>query len=88
MKKSYSDIGGIFFGLMLTAVSITAKAQTRTISGTVTASGKPLSGVTVSQEGSDQATVTGENGTYRLEVTTENPDVCFRHPEYAEERNR
>ncbi len=86
MKKSYSNIGGIFFGLVFTAVSITAKAQTRIISGTVTASGKPLPGVTVSQEGSDQAAVTRDNGTYRLEVTAENPILVFRHPEYAEER--
>lgn len=86
MKNSYYHIGGIFFGLMLTAISTNTKAQTRTISGTVTASNKPLSGVTISQEGSDQVTSTSENGTYQLKVTAENPILLFRHPDYAEER--
>ncbi|MDH6252460.1 TonB-linked SusC/RagA family outer membrane protein [Chryseobacterium sp. H1D6B] len=86
MKNSYYKIGGIFFGLMLTAVSTNTKAQTRTISGTVTASNKPLSGVSISQEGSDQVTTTGENGTYTLQVSAENPILLFRHPDYAEER--
>jgi TonB-linked SusC/RagA family outer membrane protein len=86
MKNSYYKIGGIFFGLMLTAVSNNTKAQTRTISGTVTASNKPLSGVIISQEGSDQITTTSKNGTYTLRVSAENPILLFRHPDYAEER--
>lgn len=86
MKNSYYNIGGIFFGLILTVVSTNTKAQTRTISGTVTTARKPLSGTVVSQEGSDQVTMTGANGTYTLQVTAENPILLFRHPEYAEER--
>lgn len=86
MKNSYYNIGGIFFGLMFTAVSITTKAQTRTISGTVTSSGKPLQGVIISQEGSDQVTMTGNNGTYTLQVSAENTILLFRHPDYAEEK--
>ncbi|MGG1922130.1 SusC/RagA family TonB-linked outer membrane protein [Chryseobacterium sp. NRRL B-14798] len=86
MKNSYYNIGGIFFGLMFTAVSIHTKAQTRTISGTVTSSGKPLSGVIISQEGSDQVTMTGNNGTYTLQVSAENTILLFRHPDYAEEK--
>ncbi|MDR6487201.1 TonB-linked SusC/RagA family outer membrane protein [Chryseobacterium vietnamense] len=86
MKNSYYNIGGIFFGLMFTAVSITTKAQVRTISGTVTSSGKPLSGVIISQEDSDQVTMTGNNGTYTLQVSAENPILLFRHPDYAEEK--
>lgn len=86
MKNSYSNIGGIFFGLMLTAVSSNTNAQTRTISGTVTSSNKPLSGVMISQEGSDQVTTTSENGTYTLQVSAENPILLFRHPDYSEER--
>lgn len=86
MKNSYYNIGGIFFGLMFTAVSITTKAQVRTISGTVTSSGKPLSGVVISQEGSDQVTMTGNNGTYTLQVSAENTILLFRHPDYAEEK--
>lgn len=86
MKNSYYHIGGIFFGLMLTAVSTQSKAQTRTISGTVTSSNKPLSGVIISQEGSDQVTMTANNGTYTLQVSAENPILLFRHPDYAEEK--
>lgn len=86
MKNSYYNIGGIFFGLMFTAVSITTKAQVRTISGTVTSSGKPLSGVIISQEGRDQVTMTGNNGTYTLQVSAENTILLFRHPDYTEEK--
>lgn len=86
MKNSYYKIGGIFFGLMLTAVSSNTKAQTRTISGNVTASNKPLSGVIISQQGSDQVTTTSENGTYTLQVSAENPILLFKHPDYSEER--
>jgi TonB-dependent SusC/RagA subfamily outer membrane receptor len=86
MKNSYYNIGGIFFGLMFTTVSMSIKAQTRTISGTVTASDKPLSGVVISQEGSDHVTATTEKGTYTLQVTAENPILLFRHPDYAEEK--
>lgn len=86
MKNSYYKIGGIFFGLMLTAVSTNIKAQTRTISGVVTTSNKPLSGVIISQEGSDQVTTTSENGTYTLQVSAENTILLFRHPDYAEEK--
>lgn len=86
MKNSYYNIGGIFFGLMFTAVSINANAQTHTISGTVTTSGQPVLGVMISQEGSDKVTVTSENGTYTLQVSEENPILLFRHPDYAEKR--
>ncbi|WBV56489.1 SusC/RagA family TonB-linked outer membrane protein [Chryseobacterium daecheongense] len=84
MKNSYYHIGGIFFGLMLTAVSINIKAQVRAISGTVTSSGKPLQGVVISQEESDEVTITGNNGTFSLQVSAENPILLFRHPDYAE----
>ncbi|MBV8326694.1 SusC/RagA family TonB-linked outer membrane protein [Chryseobacterium sp.] len=86
MKNSYYNIGGIFFGLMFTAVSIGTTAQTRTISGTVTSSGKPLQGVIISQEGSDQIAMTGNNGTYTLQVSAENPILLFKHSDYAEEK--
>ncbi|WP_061084228.1 SusC/RagA family TonB-linked outer membrane protein [Chryseobacterium indologenes] len=86
MKNSYYHIGGIFFGLMFTAVSINIQAQVRTISGTVTSSGKPLQGVIISQEGSDQVTMTGNNGTYTLQVSAENTILLFRHPDYSEEK--
>ncbi|WP_407503320.1 SusC/RagA family TonB-linked outer membrane protein [Elizabethkingia miricola] len=86
MKNSYYNIGGIFFGLMFTAVSINIQAQVRTISGTVTSSGKLLSGVIISTEGSDQVAITGNDGTYTLQVLAENSILLFRHPDYSEEK--
>ena len=86
MKNSYYHIGGIFFGLMLNTFSIHTKAQTRSISGNVTTFGKPLQGVIISQEGSDQVTMTANNGTYTIQVSAENPILLFRHPDYAEEK--
>ncbi|WP_312822753.1 SusC/RagA family TonB-linked outer membrane protein [Epilithonimonas sp.] len=86
MKNSYYTIGGIFFGLMLITVSTNLKAQTRNISGTVTTSGKPISGVIISQEGSQQVTTTSANGTYTLQVTAENPILWFRHPDYSDQK--
>lgn len=86
MKNSYYNIGGIFFGLIFTAVSINIQAQVRTISGTVTSSGKPLSGAVISEEGSDQVTMTGNDGTYTLQVLAENSILLFRHPDYSEEK--
>ncbi|TXF77793.1 SusC/RagA family TonB-linked outer membrane protein [Chryseobacterium sp.] len=63
-----------------------AHAQTRTVSGTVTADGRPLAGVTVSEEGRDEAAVTGVSGTYQLTVQNDNPVLLFRHPNFGERR--
>ena len=88
MKKSYSNIGSIGLVFMFTVMCGTIKAQTRTITGTVTVGENqlPLSGVVVSQEGSDQITLTNSKGVYQLEITGENPSIIFRHPEYAERK--
>ncbi|KUJ49994.1 SusC/RagA family TonB-linked outer membrane protein [Chryseobacterium sp. JAH] len=86
MKKSYNTIGSIGFACMLTLVYGSLKAQTKTVTGTVTVNDQPLSGVSVSQEGSDQTTVTGIQGNYQLQITGEYPVLIFRHPEYAEQR--
>lgn len=73
MKKSYNSIGSIGFALMLTAVCGFVQAQTKTVTGKVTV-GKgnqvlPLSGVSVSQVGSHQTSVTNAQGVYRLEIS-------------------
>lgn len=86
MKKSYSNIGSMSVVFMLAVVCTSVKAQNRTITGTVTADQKPLSGVSVSQENSDQITVTNEKGIYALQVTGQNPVLIFRHPEYIEQK--
>ncbi|MBD8084662.1 SusC/RagA family TonB-linked outer membrane protein, partial [Chryseobacterium caseinilyticum] len=86
MKKSYNTIGSTVCAFMLTVICSNVKAQTRTITGTVTADNKPLSGVSVSQQGSDQTAVTNDKGNYILQVSRENPVLIFRHPDYAEQR--
>lgn len=86
MKKSYSNIGSIGFVFMLTIVCGSAKAQTKNVAGTVTDGSLPLSGVSVSNEGSNETAVTNSKGVYILSVTGENPVLLFRHPEYSEER--
>jgi TonB-linked SusC/RagA family outer membrane protein len=88
MKKSYLNIGSISLVSMFTVICGNIKAQTRTVTGTVTVgeNQSPLSGVVVSQEGSDQVTLTNSKGIYQLEITGENPSVIFRHPEYAEKK--
>lgn len=86
MKKSYNNIGSMGCALMLTVICSSLKAQTKTVSGTVTAENKPLSGVTVSQENSSETAVTNEKGNYILQVSGNNPILVFRHPDYTEQR--
>lgn len=86
MKKSYNNIGGIGFAFMLTFCCGSIKAQTKTVTGIVSAGDRPLSGVNVSQEGSDQTTVTNTQGKYQLQITDENTVLIFRHPEYSEQK--
>lgn len=80
MKKNLPPLYGAAAFLMLSALCSHAQAQTLTVSGTVTHNGQPLSGVTVSQEGSTQATVTNTSGRYQLNVTGADPGIIFRHP--------
>lgn len=90
MKKSYNTIGSIGFVFMLTLVCGNIKAQTQTqtvtVTGTVRAGDKLLSGVSVSQENSNETAVTNEKGNYILQVNGNNPTLIFRHPDYAAKR--
>lgn len=86
MKKNRCKIGGITLALTLCAMYSTVYAQTRTVSGTVTDGDKPLSGVTVSQHGTGNMTITSSTGTYTLQVAGEKPVLIFRHPEYTEQQ--
>lgn len=85
MKKSYSNIGSMSLVFMLTIVCGSAKAQTRIISGKVTAENLPLIGVIVAQQGSDQTAITNERGVYHLSISGDNPFIVFRHSDYAEQ---
>lgn len=86
MKKSYNSIGGIGFAFMLTFFCGSITAQTKTVTGIVSAGNLPLSGVSISQEGSNQTAVTNIQGKYQLQVTDENTILIFRHSEYAEQK--
>jgi TonB-linked SusC/RagA family outer membrane protein len=86
MKKSYTNVGGISLALISALFSFQVQPQTRIIKGTVTAENQPVSGVSISQLNSDQTAVTNSDGTYQLQITTENPTLIFRHPDYAEQR--
>ncbi len=72
--------------LLLCAGAVTARAQTRTLSGTVTTEGQPLAGVSVSQEGRSTTAVTNSQGYWQLTTEGDHPVLLFRHPDYAEER--
>lgn len=82
MKKNLPPLYGAAAFLMLSAFCAHTQAQTLTVSGTVTHNGQPLSGVTVSQEGSTQATATNSSGRYQLTVTGAVPGLIFRHPKH------
>lgn len=86
MKKILLNVGAVSCCLVYSAVHSQVKAQTRAVTGEVNSGEKPLSGVTVTQEGTNQMTTTSVSGTFRLEITGENPVLIFRHPEYTEER--
>ena len=86
MKKKFCRPAGILSAFLLPAVYFSVHAQTRTVTGIVNDGTKPISGVTVSQEGSGQATASSSTGTFSLVITGENPVLVFRHPEYSEKK--
>lgn len=86
MKKKFCRPAGIAFAFLLSGVYTTVHAQSRTVTGTVNDGSRPLSGVSVSQEGSSELTTTTTSGTFLLRVTGENPVLVFRHPEYGERK--
>lgn len=71
----------IVFALFVPGMAL---AQIRTVSGTVTQNQKPLSNVSVSQEGSNITAVTNSSGKYQIQVSGENPVLIFRHSDYRE----
>jgi TonB-linked SusC/RagA family outer membrane protein len=85
MKKKFCRPAGIALAFLLPAVYVTVHAQTRTVTGKVDDGTRPLSGVTVSEEGSGQVTTTNSSGGFTLTVNGQNPVLIFRHPEYTEQ---
>ena len=86
MKKILSTIGLVSGCLVFSAIHSQVQAQTRTVTGTVNNGEKPISGVVVTQGGTNHLTTTTETGAFSLQITGENPILIFRHPEYGERR--
>ncbi|QBO59346.1 SusC/RagA family TonB-linked outer membrane protein [Chryseobacterium salivictor] len=86
MKKILSTIGLVSGCLVFSAIHSQVQAQTRTVTGTVTDGEKPLSGVVVTQDGTNALTTTTATGAFSLLITGEHPVLIFRHPEYSEQK--
>lgn len=89
MKKNFCSLSNIqlAFGFTLLASGV-AIGQMRVITGTVTdqINNKPISGVSVFQEGSDVVAVSNGSGLYQVKVSGENPVIVYRHPDYPERK--
>ena len=74
--------------LLFLLVSVTLKAQTKTVSGTVTdaKTGEPLAGVTVTAVGAAVAVLTDTAGVYRISVDSRVSSLGFSSVGYAEQR--
>jgi TonB-linked SusC/RagA family outer membrane protein len=84
MKKLYSDFfkplykHRLFSVLLLLATTVSAFAQDRTVTGTVTDETKqPLPGVTVTAKSSGRGTITDANGNYNIRVSGNADSVKF-----------
>jgi len=86
MKKILSNVGVVSCCVLFSAIHSQVKAQTRIVTGQVNNGEKPISGATVTQEGTNQVTTTSSAGTFSLQITGENPILIFRHPEYGERK--
>jgi TonB-linked SusC/RagA family outer membrane protein len=89
MKKNFCSLSHIqlAFGFTLLASGV-AIGQMRVVTGTVTENlnDKPISGVSIFQEGSDAVAVSDGSGIYRVQVTGENPVLVFKHPDYPDRK--
>jgi len=89
MKKNFCSLSHIqlAFGFTLLASGV-AIGQMRVITGTVTdnINNKPISGVSIFQEGSDTVATTNNSGIYRVQVSGENPVLVFKHPDYPDRK--
>ncbi|OBW40236.1 TonB-dependent Receptor Plug Domain protein [Chryseobacterium sp. MOF25P] len=89
MKKNFCSLSHIqlAFGFTLLASGV-AIGQMRVVTGTVTdnINNKPISGVSIFQEGSDTVATTNSSGIYRVQVSGENPVIVFKHPDYADRK--
>ncbi|UFH31645.1 SusC/RagA family TonB-linked outer membrane protein [Chryseobacterium sp. C-71] len=89
MKKNFCSLSHIQLAFSFTLLaSGVAIGQMRVITGTVTdnTNNKPISGVSIFQEGSDSVATTNSSGIYRVQVSGENPVLVFKQPDYPERK--
>lgn len=86
MKKSYHAIGSMGCILVLSMVCGSLRAQTRTITGTVTAQQKPIQGASVFQQGTVTVATTNASGQYQLSISGKDAVIVIRHQDYPERR--
>jgi phosphate-selective porin OprO and OprP len=75
----------LFFAVIISLSGLVATGQTGSVSGRITSSedGSPLSGVEVRLKGSVNAVVSGDEGTYRIEVPDLSSAVLtISHPDF------
>ncbi|MGE6394340.1 SusC/RagA family TonB-linked outer membrane protein [Chryseobacterium scophthalmum] len=89
MKKNFCSLSHIqlAFGFTLLASGVVI-GQMRVITGIVTnnTNNKPISGVSIFQEGSDAVATTNSSGIYRVQVSGNNPVLVFKHPDYPDRK--
>ncbi|KQK26082.1 SusC/RagA family TonB-linked outer membrane protein [Chryseobacterium aquaticum] len=89
MKKNFCSLSHIqlAFGFTLLASGV-AIGQMRVITGTVkdNTNNKPISGVSIFQEGSDAVATTNSSGIYSVQVSGENPVLVFKHSDYPDRK--
>ncbi len=83
MKKNFCSLSHLQMTLGFTVLcSGIALAQMRTVTGTVTDNNKPISAVSVYQEGRDVVVLSDSSGKYSIQVSGDNPILVFRHSNY------
>src|SRR5690242_4893078 len=75
----------LFCSLFLSCLSVFSFAQNKTVSGTIRdkVTGKPLPDVTVNVKGTNQTTVTNEQGKFSLSVPSEKSVLVITHVGYG-----
>lgn len=84
----YTTIGTLLLGVAMLLFAATAVAQTRQlVSGKVTdASGAPMVGVTVIEQGTSNGVTTGVDGSYKITVKGDNSTLTFSSLGYSSQR--
>ncbi|MCC2590307.1 SusC/RagA family TonB-linked outer membrane protein [Chryseobacterium sp. MFBS3-17] len=78
MKKILSQ----WMMLVMVLWGVLSTAQSKSITGIVSANGNPIGGVEVLQEGTSNTTISSSAGQYAIVTNGEKPLLIFSHPDY------